>query len=265
MAFSCYPHSAGAGRRDRHNAWAIDATCSRPASNRVSCLQRIILFQITTMVRGIEGNEMSTPRSSQKKQPASAPRSGKNQKSILGFFQKQSTASPKSTPAETTPAKALSTLKISKLDTPQPSSDPAQPSSPIRQVQVAGSGKNKENGLRASTESSDTAADQSLPEVAGVAPSSPSRKVCRAGLKPRCHADSWCQARKTVNYAESDDDGHDDDDDVFKPIDNGTRKGRATKRRRLVVDDDSDDNFELDEATQQAMLDDGEFAWSSDR
>lgn len=144
------------------------------------------------MVRGIEGNEMSTPRPSQKKQPASVPRSGKNQKSILGFFQKQSTASPKSTPTGTTPAKELPTLKDLKLETPQPSSDPVQPSSPIRQEQVASSGKNKENGLKASTVYSDTAADHSLPEVEGVVPSSPSRKVRRAGPKPTLHAELLC-------------------------------------------------------------------------
>ncbi|KAL5392624.1 hypothetical protein PMIN06_006917 [Paraphaeosphaeria minitans] len=174
------------------------------------------------MVRGIEGNEMSTPRaSSQKKQPASASQSAKNQKSILGFFQKKSTNSP--TPTRDT--KGIATPTFSKTPstthapslTPQPSSDPAQPSSPIRQERLGDQGKNKEN------------------EVSGIAVSSPSRK-----------------ARKAVNYAESDD----EDDDVFKPIDNGARTGRASKRRRVVVDDDSDDEFALDEATQQALVED---------
>ena len=55
-----------------------------------------------------------------------------------------------------------------------------------------------------------------------------------------------------VNYAESDD----EDDEVFQPIANGSRKGRLIKRRR-VVSDDSEDEFGLDEATQQAMLEDG--------
>lgn len=56
-----------------------------------------------------------------------------------------------------------------------------------------------------------------------------------------------------MNYAESDD----EDDEVFKPIDNGARTGRASKRKRVVVDDDSDDEFALDEATQQALVEDG--------
>jgi hypothetical protein len=62
------------------------------------------------------------------------------------------------------------------------------------------------------------------------------------------------QARKSVNYAESDED--EDDDDVLGPIANNSR-GRATKRLRVCVEDDSDDEFGLDAATQQAMLEDG--------
>ena len=62
------------------------------------------------------------------------------------------------------------------------------------------------------------------------------------------------QARKAINYAESDG----DDDDVFARIDNDARKGRPGKRRRLIVEDDSEDEFELDEATQQSLLEDGE-------
>ena len=62
-----------------------------------------------------------------------------------------------------------------------------------------------------------------------------------------------------MNYAESDD----EDDDVFKPIDNGARTGRASKRRRVVVDDDSDDEFGLDEATQQALIADGKHSMAA--
>lgn len=66
------------------------------------------------------------------------------------------------------------------------------------------------------------------------------------------------QARKAINYAESDG----EDDEVFASIDNDARQGRSGKRRRLIVEDDSDDVFELDEATQQALLDDGEPVFS---
>lgn len=63
--------------------------------------------------------------------------------------------------------------------------------------------------------------------------------------------DILIQARKPVNYAESDDD--DDDEDVLGPIANNAR-GRATKRQRVTIEDDSDDEFGLDAATQKAML-----------
>ena len=55
-----------------------------------------------------------------------------------------------------------------------------------------------------------------------------------------------------MNYAESDD----DEDEVFAPIASNSR-GRATKRMRVSLDDDSDDEFGLDAATQQAMIEDG--------
>jgi DNA mismatch repair protein MSH6 len=43
---------------------------------------------------------------------------------------------------------------------------------------------------------------------------------------------------------------------VLGPIANNSR-GRTIKRRRVSVEDDSDDEFGLDPATQQAMLEDG--------
>ena len=138
------------------------------------------------MVRGIEGNEMSTPRpSSQKKQPASASQSSKTQKSILGFFQKKPTGSPNSAPSPVPSVKKTPTSSFSKKAfakggpslTPQPSSDPALPSSPIRQQQDSRSGKNKENGLQSPVELSDAEANRVPLEVAGIAVSSPSRKV----------------------------------------------------------------------------------------
>jgi hypothetical protein len=42
------------------------------------------------MVRGIEGNEMSTPRATKADNPPSSSQLEKNQRSILGFFQRKS-------------------------------------------------------------------------------------------------------------------------------------------------------------------------------
>jgi DNA mismatch repair protein MSH6 len=80
--------------------------------------------------------------------------------------------------------------------------------------------------------------------------SSPSRKVRNSShYKLGSVTDSRIQARKSVNYAESDD----DEDDVLEPIANNAR-GRATKRQRVIIEDDSDDEFGFDAATQEAML-----------
>ncbi|RAR01164.1 DNA mismatch repair protein MutS [Stemphylium lycopersici] len=194
------------------------------------------------MARGVEGNEMSTPRPSQKKQPASASQSAKNQKSILGFFQKKSTNSPSPAPSDATrvqktPTSAIASKAFTKPSTaitPVPSSDAPDYSSPIKQERELTVGRNKENGPSSPLRPADAPADPVLPELAGVALSSPTRK-----------------GRKPVNYAESDE----DEDDVLTPIANNAR-GRATKRQRVVVDDDSDDEFGLDAATQKAMLED---------
>lgn len=217
------------------------------------------------MVRGVEGNEMSTPRPSQKKQPPSSSRSAKGQKSILGFFQKKSTHSPSPTPSQATPAGQTPTPTPSKKSfarppalTPVASSDAPEPSSPVRPEEdhtsdtpVATEG-NKENGLPSRIFTPDTETDRVASEVAGVALSSPSRKVhCQSSLKCDLKLTNM-QGRKAVNYAESDE----DEDDVLGPIANSS-KARATKRRRVSVDDDSDDEFGLDAATQAAMVEDG--------
>ncbi|CAO2657216.1 Nn.00g033420.m01.CDS01 [Neocucurbitaria sp. VM-36] len=185
---------------------------------------------------------MSTPRPSQKKQPASASQSGKSQKSILGFFQKKSTNSPGPIPSDPPTIKKTPTSTLTKRAftkppasiTPVPSSDAPEFSSPIKQEHDSTVGRNKENGLLSPVTPLDAEANRVSSEVAGVAFSSPSRK-----------------ARKSVNYAESDD----DDDDVLGPIAHNAR-GRATKRRRVSVEDDSDDEFGLDADTQQALVDD---------
>jgi hypothetical protein len=140
--------------------------------------------QLFIMVRGVEGNEMSTPRPSQKKQPPSASQSAKNQKSILGFFQKKSTNSPSPAPTKPTPVKGTpATLSRNSFNrqpastTPVPSSDAVQPSSPVQDEQDTPVGRNKENGLHLDAVSHSTYADGVASEVAGVALSSPSRKV----------------------------------------------------------------------------------------
>ncbi|KAK4545544.1 hypothetical protein LTR36_002894 [Oleoguttula mirabilis] len=177
------------------------------------------------MARGIEGNEIATPRATLKKTPSSqSAKSGPKQQSIAGFFAKRPTAGPSSvTPAkrasDTNGATIASQTPRSSADlTPAPSSGVLANSSPqtapgaSQQRSVTG-GRNKEN------------------ETPGTLYSSPVRK-----------------AKKQVNYAESD--HEEDEEDVFKPL---SGNGRAAKRRRISVKDDSDDEFGFDAATQAAM------------
>ncbi|GAB7358302.1 hypothetical protein MBLNU230_g2376t1 [Neophaeotheca triangularis] len=175
------------------------------------------------MARGIEGNEVATPKAPpklQKSGSSSSAKPGPKQQGIASFFQKR----PGSTPSAPTPLKRSadsgSNLKApsSSADvTPAPSSGVIASSSPPA---AAGAGLD-----RSSTGPSKDKENESP----GTSLSSPSRK-----------------AKKQVNYAESDD----DDDDVFRPL---SGNGRAAKRRRISTKEDSDDEFGFDAATQAAF------------
>jgi DNA mismatch repair protein MSH6 len=132
------------------------------------------------MPRGIEGNEIGTPRPP-KLPKLSSSQSNKSQKSILGFFQKRSDVG--SSPASSSPLvvsdhrKDEIATKSSAMNlTPAPSSD-APESSPTYGQSAYGTGKNKENGLLTPDISVAGTGANSMVEVAGVATSSPSRKV----------------------------------------------------------------------------------------
>lgn len=176
------------------------------------------------MARGIEGNEIATPRPP--KQPKPTPQSS-NQKTLFGFFQKlpanANSAAVKLEPSSSLPP--VATL------TPAPSSDAAlPPSSPPRSLQ-ASQPKAIGRGLPSpvSPASSDIIADRSKSAAAAHPQiSSPSRG-----------------AKKRVNYAESDDEdeiGH-AANGVSKTPSPNTANSRSAKRRRTVLDD-SDDDFE---------------------
>jgi len=132
------------------------------------------------MARGIEGNEIATPKPQLKKSTSSlsASQSQSKQKSILGFFQKKTgaAASPSSSTVKPSPA-----LDGPSTFTQAPSSDvgdrssPPLVSSPIARVT---DGKNKENGmaflvLPRWTSNANTAVDPEGPHFT----SSPPRKV----------------------------------------------------------------------------------------
>ncbi|KAB8337133.1 hypothetical protein FH972_021437 [Carpinus fangiana] len=174
------------------------------------------------MARGIEGNEIATPRTQKPK----APPKSNNQKTLLGFFQKvPANAATDSTSSPTALKKEPSSFSTGAL-TPAPSSDAPIPSSSPPYHSETPAPKAIARGLPSpiSPASSDIIADRNPPAAVDASTSSPSRGT-----------------KKRVNYAESDND--EADQDVFRPLSGNGGSGRSSKRRK-VVEDDSEDDFE---------------------
>ncbi|KAF2084464.1 DNA mismatch repair protein Msh6 [Saccharata proteae CBS 121410] len=187
------------------------------------------------MPRGSEVNEIATPKPAKlRKQSSTFSQSKSTQKTITGFFQRKSAPndSQASSPLQSQQkSNGTGSAQVEKThdkpvdktpapsSPPVPSSDAVAPSSPL-QNNGSGvyNGKNKENEGSAAVEHS-----------------SPSRKA---------------SSKRTVNYAESDD----DDEDVFQPVSANTANRRGSKRRR-IVQEDSDDEFGIDPAMEADMMD----------
>jgi len=201
-----------------------------------------------TMARGIEGNEISTPKATLKKSSTST-QSNKGQRSILGFFAKS-----------TTPSGTTTTPKFQQKSafgsTPAPSSDAVLPSSPIETKVALTTGKNKENGLPSPLSSMEPAngADRIAEGLASSGVNSPSREVNYSFDFQQFHTNYHSQAKKSVNYAESDDE---DEDEPLKPS-NGNRPQRRPSKRRRIDLEDSDDEFGMDAEMEAALAEAGE-------
>lgn len=187
------------------------------------------------MARGIEGNEVSTPKPSLMKSSSSSKADSK-QRSIQSFFQKIPNPKP-AAPQSSNPL------------TPAPSS--AAASSPIAEQKLFERVRDKENGLPSPITPAEEIKDADVkPEgVDGTLSSSPSRKVRDTDVnKSLNYFLNASQAKKTVHYAESDS----EEDDVLQPVQaNGFRK-QPSKRRKVALED-SEDEFELDEGMEEAM------------
>lgn len=77
------------------------------------------------------------------------------------------------------------------------------------------------------------------------------RKVSIRYHSTNCITLTHQKARKSVNYAES------DEDEEPLQLTNANRQGGRASKRRKIVSDASDDDFEMDEATQSALLEMG--------
>ncbi|KAL3436953.1 muts domain V-domain-containing protein [Aspergillus tetrazonus] len=157
----------------------------------------------------------SPPAATPLKRSNSSTQNMKNQKSILGFFQKSSPSTPStrngehaSSPAQKAAESVKRDEKSAKIASKFTQDLPPVPSSEL--------------GIP-----DDDAEDKTQMNLEDLkkTSSSPSRR-----------------STKKVNYVESDSEGEDDDDEIFRP----TRKNsRASKRRKLSPE--SDDEFEEDE------------------
>ncbi|KAI9656230.1 MAG: DNA mismatch repair protein msh6 [Bathelium mastoideum] len=196
------------------------------------------------MARGIEGNEVSTPRPPTLKKSTSSSQPEKNQKTLFGFFQKSSQTPPVASQSSDTSTKGVPKPSKAKAKrngshagfnanlTPASSSDAPEAPSPetaLPHHDKKGLIEDQENGLPSPITPAEVKADAVLSKD-NVASSfySPSRK-----------------AKKAVNYAESENSEGDDDDDVFKPLPNNTTNGRASKRRKVSIEE-SEDEYDMD-------------------
>ncbi|KAL8946474.1 MAG: hypothetical protein Q9222_007135 [Ikaeria aurantiellina] len=201
------------------------------------------------------GHSRSTPPGQPPtlKKSSSSSQSSKNQKSIMGFFQKKPSGTP--TPAlvqlptingSVKSAKASSSAFSTKVATRGPSSSltPAPSSDAMEEPEDLESTSDHPNGLRAVnglpspiTPASMVANGEDAMVNGSVAFNSPSRK-----------------AKKVINYAESGDE--EDEDDAFNPSLPARGRGRAPKRRKTSPTSDTDD-FDEGIASDLEALDEG--------
>ena len=194
--------------------------------------------------------------------------SGKNQKTILGFFQKKSTApnglsddSPKVMErhlVQSNAGKSSSarfTLRGSSQSlTPAPSSDIFDGAENPKSFEIDMQMHDEATGLPSPTSANGTpSGNGSIPTVSSF--HSPSRKVgviIPEFLNFKLIVPS--QVKKTINYAESG--AEEDEEDGFEPAQPVKPSGRRLKRRKVAHISDEED-FAHDSEAEAAMLDQG--------
>ncbi|KAI4173967.1 MAG: hypothetical protein LQ348_006446, partial [Seirophora lacunosa] len=171
---------------------------------------------------------------------SSSSQSSKNQKTIMGFFQKKPSNTPTRTVHGLPAASGSVTRGTSSSLTPAPSSDPPEETETFRKAPGHLNGDASTNGLPPSPITPATAAVIGKDTVANgsVHFSSPSRK-----------------AKKVISYAESADE--DDEEDVFQAALPARRKGRMLKRRKTSPSPDPDE-FIGEDASEPDLVDEAD-------
>ncbi|OJI98154.1 hypothetical protein ASPVEDRAFT_37593 [Aspergillus versicolor CBS 583.65] len=156
----------------------------------------------------------SPPSETPLKRSTSSTQNMKNQKSILGFFQKSSPSTPSTRNAE-------------------PASSPAQRASasrPPKREEKPGKIASKFTQDLTPVPSSELGLPDEEDDQKQMSPEEDSKKATASPSR---------RSAKKVNYVESDSEGEDDDDQIFRPA---RKNNRALKRRK--VSPESDDDFE---------------------
>ncbi|MCJ1471944.1 DNA mismatch repair protein msh6 [Lambiella insularis] len=183
---------------------------------------------------------MTTPQTPSLKQSTSS--SSKNQKSILGFFQKRPVealqpningASKVNAASNKKKLVQRSSIGVCQSLTPAPSSD-----APEEEQDVIVTGK--PNGL-----------------PSPITPASEENNIGQAAANETSNSPSR-KAKKAVNYVESEGDDQDEDEDVFAPAARIVKaRGRALKRRKTEeVSEEEDYSHNLDGAADDMDEDD---------
>ncbi|KAL4885576.1 muts domain V-domain-containing protein [Aspergillus karnatakaensis] len=157
----------------------------------------------------------SPPAATPLKRSTSSTQNMRNQKSILGFFQKSSPSTPAVRNAE-------------------PASSPAQRASETRPV------KREEKSAKAISKFTQDLTPVPSSDLGLLDEEDDKKQIPAADLKDASVSPSR-RSTKKVNYVESDSEGVDDDDEIFRP---SRKNNRASKRRKLSPE--SDDEFEQD-------------------
>ncbi|KAJ5631470.1 DNA mismatch repair protein msh6 [Penicillium longicatenatum] len=172
------------------------------------------------MAKADASSPTGTPPSTALKRTTSSTQNMKSQKSILGFFQKSSPATPSSAKPR------------------EPASSPAQRASENRGAsatkQTPGTQKRSFSSFAADLSpvpSSDLPVPDEDEEDAGV--KTKGDKVQDTTMSPSRRA-----KKKQVSYKESDSEGEEDDEVIFRP---SRKNGRASKRQKTVVESDEEE------------------------
>ncbi|KAJ5810269.1 DNA mismatch repair protein msh6 [Penicillium pulvis] len=172
------------------------------------------------MAKADASSPTGTPPSTALKRTTSSTQNMKSQKSILGFFQKSSPATPSSAKPR------------------EPASSPAQRASENRGAsatkQTPGTQKRSFSSFAADLSpvpSSDLPVPDEDEEDAGV--KTKDDKAQDTTMSPSRRA-----KKKQVSYKESDSEGEEDDEVIFRP---SRKNGRASKRQKTVVESDEEE------------------------